>query len=115
MGWRQITLATGLALSLAAFGGGTKLVKDAAPVSQTTAPVAQSADEQLSAKLNWVIVRNAPGSCAKNADWDEHLLRASNESNEPLQITSVTLTDFRGFTSASHAGRKLLVKASKQT
>lgn len=51
--------------SLALFAcGGTKLVKDAAPVPQRELPIAVAADATLAAELNFIIVRNGPGGTA---------------------------------------------------
>ena len=49
---------------------GTKLLEESIPVRDSK-PLSQSTDEKISASLNWVVVRDGPGTWAKNADWDE--------------------------------------------
>ena len=93
---------------------GTKVLKEPQPI-QTTRPLSTASDERLSVTLDWVIVRDGPGTWAKNADWDEYLLRVSNQSELPLQITAVSVTDSLETAVASQRGRKALVKASKRS
>ena len=69
-------LAIGFTFSLASlFGcGGTKVLKESRPM-QITQPLGLASDQQKKATLDWVIIRDEPGMWAKNADWDEYLLR----------------------------------------
>ena len=53
---------------------GTKLIKEPEPY-EIAKPIASATDKRLVANLDWVIVRKGPGEWAKNADWDEFLLR----------------------------------------
>ena len=66
--------------------GGSKLLDDPEPVT-IVQPLTTVSDQRLEAHLDWVIVRNGPGTWAKNADWDEYLLRVSNLSDQPIQVT----------------------------
>jgi len=59
--------------------GGTKVLKE--PDSfVATQPLVTASDQTLSVALDWVIVRDGPGTWAKNSDWDEYLLRVRNQS-----------------------------------
>jgi hypothetical protein len=101
-----ILLATGC--------GGTKVLKEPQPM-QTTQALATASDTQVAATLDWVIVRDGPGTWAKNADWDEYLLTVRNLSAQPIQISSVSVIDSLQTRIQPEPGRKKLVKASKQT
>ena len=94
--------------------GGTKVMKEPQPLAGGEALVTGS-DDRLSASLDWVIVRDGPGTWAKNADWDEYLVTVRNHSDEPVVVTSVTVTDSSETRHNSIASRKKLVKASRQT
>jgi hypothetical protein len=92
--------------------GGTKVLKDTQPL-QVTQPLATTSERQVAATLDWVIVRDGPGTWAKNADWDEYLLRVTNLSDQPLQVTGVIVVDSLNARIASQPGRKQLVRESK--
>ncbi len=94
--------------------GGTKVLKEPQPI-QTTQPLAAISDERVTATLDWVIVRDGPGTWAKNADWDEYLLRVKNETGQPIQVTRLTVVDSLGTRIESESERKKLVKGSKMT
>ena len=72
--------------------GGTKVLKEPQPI-QTTQPLAAVSDQRVTATRDGVVVRDGPGTWAKNADWDEYLLRVTNRSDRPIQITSMTVID----------------------
>lgn len=95
-------------------GGGSKVLKEPQPV-QVAQPLASASDSQLEASLDWVIVRNLPGTWAKNADWDEYLVRVANRSKQSVEITGIAVFDSLGTRLEPEASRKALVKASKQT
>jgi hypothetical protein len=66
---RQLVFTCALVCLLVLSGcGGTKVLKEAQPI-QTTRPLATASDQQVTAILDWVIVRDGPGTWAKNADW----------------------------------------------
>ena len=94
--------------------GGTKVLDDAKPV-QATQPLANHADQQLAATLDWVVVRDGPGSWAKNADWDEYQLRVHNLSGEPIHVTGIVVVDSLDARISPEADRKKLVKSTKRT
>jgi len=94
--------------------GGTKVLKESQPI-QTTKPLAAASDQQVSATLDWVIVRDGPGTWAKNADWDEYLLRINNQSEQSIQVTQLIVIDSLDTRIESQPGRKQLVKSSKKT
>ena len=113
-----VNRAATIALVITAFQltgcGGTKVLK--APQSmQATQPLATAADQRISATLDWVIVRDGPGTWARNADWDEYLLHVSNNSSQSITVTQLTVVDSLGTFVESQAARKSLVKGSKKT
>ena len=94
--------------------GGTKVLKEPQPM-QITQPLAEAASPQVTATLDWVIVRDGPGTWAKNADWDEYLLTVNNDSGQPITITSLVVVDSLDAQAVPQPGRKQLVKSSKKT
>jgi hypothetical protein len=104
------------AVLLAALGGcgGTKVLKEPQPLTVQDA-LAAGSDARVSASLDWVIVRDGPGTWAKNADWDEYLVTVRNGSAAAVTITAITVTDSSEHRHSSIANRKQLVKASRQT
>jgi hypothetical protein len=94
--------------------GGTRLIKEPQPLTVQDA-LATGSDARVSASLDWVIVRDGPGTWAKNADWDEYLVTVRNGSTEAVTITAITVTDSSEHRHDAVANRKQLVKASKQT
>ena len=100
--------------------GGTKVLKNPQPMHDATTlapqpPLASGGDDKLGVHLTWVIVRDGPGTWARNADWDEYLLVASNSSGETLRITGASVYDSLGNRMAADDDRKRLVKASRKT
>ena len=68
-------------LSLCLVGcGGSKVLKEPNPFAVTQS-LATASDQRLYATLDWVIVRDGPGTWAKNVDWDEYLIRIQNLSD----------------------------------
>ena len=94
--------------------GGARLLKESQS-QQTTQPLAKVADSRVTSTLDWVIVRNGPGAWAKNADWDEYLLRIQNSSAEPILITNITVLDSLDNRVDRRSNRRQLVKGSKDT
>lgn len=103
-----------VALGLSACGGGTRLIKNAPPPPQQVSALAVASDGTLSAELHWVIVRDGPGTWAKNADWDEYLMGVRNVSSAPIQVTGVVLFDSMDQANAISASRAELVDASRK-
>lgn len=71
------------------------MLHDPLPGTPAT-PLTQDSDENLRATLAWVIVRDGPGTWARNADWDEYqiTLRAAPDSN--VGLLGVVLVDTLG-------------------
>ncbi len=104
-----------LLLLLAISGcGGTKVLKESEPLV-VTQPLATASDEHLSVTLDWVIVRDGPGTWAKNVDWDEYLLRVQNLSDDSIRVTNITVLDSLGTRIETGDSRKQLVKGTKNT
>lgn len=111
----SLLLPFGLAvLGLSACGGGTRLIKNAPPPVLPTTALASATDATLSADLQWVIVRDGPGTWAQNSDWDEYLMQVRNVSASPVQITSVMLIDSMDQSNAASNSRSDLVAASRR-
>lgn len=109
-----IFIALLLAACLLSGCGGTKMLKETQPL-QTMQPLASVSDHQVEATLDWVIVRDGPGTWARNADWDEYLLRVGNQSTRPVKVVRLTVVDSLDTRVEPQFGRKQLVKNSKQT
>jgi hypothetical protein len=90
------------------------LLKETQPL-QVVQPLAASYDQRVEAILDWVIVRDGPGTWARNADWDEYLLRVSNHSAQPVKLVRLTVVDSLDTRIEPQFGRKQLVKNSKKT
>jgi len=109
----RLVLAVGVMGIMIAGCGGVKLLKEPQP-QQTTQPLSTAADDKVTSTLDWVIVRNGPGAWAKNADWDEYLLRIHNSSAEPILITNITVLDSLEYPVLRRSNRRQLVKGSKE-
>lgn len=94
--------------------GGTKVLKEPQPLVAQEA-LAAASDTRVSASLDWVIVRDGPGTWAKNADWDEYLVSVRNDTGATISVTSVSVMDSGEHRHDSIANRKKLVKASRKT
>lgn len=110
----RLALSCAAVLALSACGG-TKLVRNAAPVTPLDHPIAVAADARLAAQINFIVVRNGPGAWARNGDWDEYLLLVRNTSASAVAIHSIDVTDSSGFTAVQLADRASLVRSSKLT
>lgn len=110
----RLALLCAASLALSACGG-TKLLRNAAPMTPPDRPIALAADAKLAAQIDFIVVRNGPGAWAKNGDWDEYLLQVRNTSASPVEIRAVEVTDSSGFTAVQRADRADLVRASKLT
>ncbi|MBT8082310.1 MAG: hypothetical protein KJP08_00660 [Gammaproteobacteria bacterium] len=94
--------------------GGSKVLKESEPIVATQ-PLAAASDQRLSVALDWVIVRDGPGTWSRKAGWDEYLLRVKSESDQPVRIIRLIVVDSLGMPTESVADRKQLVKSSKET
>lgn len=94
--------------------GGTRVVREPAPVEVATA-LAVASDARVEASLDWVIVRNSSTAWAKNADWDEYHLRIRNPSASPLELLDAAVVDSLGTRLQPLGTRKALVNASRQS
>ncbi len=95
--------------------GGAKVLKEPEPMPDELQPIAAASDEGLSAHVEWVIVRDGPGTWSRNADWDEYLLQVHNRGSGALTITTARLEDSSGHVNDSIGDRKALVRASRVT
>jgi len=104
--------------ALAAVGlsgcGGSKVLRNPKPLAVTQS-LAATSDQRLAATLDWVIVRDGPGTWAKNVDWDEYLIRVQNLSDEPIRVTNITVFDSLGTRIDIGRNRRQLVEGTRQT
>ena len=104
-------IAAALSLSLAGCGG-TKVLKEPEPLVVTQS-LANTSDQTLAATLDWVIVRGGPGTWAKNADWDEYLIRVENTGHQTVRVTNAMVLDSLGTRIGSSDNRKQLIRGAK--
>jgi hypothetical protein len=93
--------------------GGNKILKEPQSL-ELQGPLVVSSDSRLAVALDWVIVRDGPGTWSKNADWDEYLLRLHNVSDEDITIKSLVVFDSLETRVESASDRKDLIKGSKR-
>ena len=112
----KILVQSGILLLLLALSGcgGTKVLKESEPLVVTQS-LATASDQRLAATLDWVIVRDGPGTWAKNVDWDEYLIRVQNLSDDSIRVTNITVLDSVGTLVETRENRKQLVKGTKKT
>lgn len=94
--------------------GGTKILKEPVAI-QLVEPLATTSDQILEARLEWVIVRNGPGTWSRNAEWDEYLVTIRNETSGPVRITTVTIIDSLDEPLKTAGRRRELAAATRQT
>ena len=94
--------------------GGSKVLKEPEPLVVTQS-LATASDQRLAATLDWVIVRDGPGTWAKNVDWDEYLIRVQNLSDEPIRVTNVAVLDSLGTRIEIGGNRRQLIDGTKET
>ena len=94
--------------------GGSKVLRKPEPLPVTQS-LAATSDQRLAATLEWVIVRDGPGTWAKNVDWDEYLIRVQNLSDKPIQVTNITVFDSLGTRIDIGRNRYQLIKGTRHT
>lgn len=109
----RILLCAALLGTLAGCGG-TKILDEEIPLALAE-PLASGQDASLAVTLDWVIVRDGPGAWARNADWDEYLVRVENVSPRALTLTAVVVYDSTQTRLGTHGTRADLVAASRDT
>ncbi len=94
---KKLLFQSSVLLLLLALSGcaGTKVLKEPEPLVVTQA-LATASDQRVAATLDWVIVRDGPGTWARNVDWDEYLIRVQNLSNDSIRVTSISVLDSLG-------------------
>ena len=93
---------------------GTKLLREPMQLNLQKA-LMSSSDDSISASLDWVIVRDGPGTWAKNADWDEYLISVVNDTDDDITIVDAVVVDSLGTELRTDSSRKQLVMASKKS
>lgn len=110
---RSVVFALLACVALSACGG-TKMLKEPVPIG-AVGPIASAQHDDVVATLDWVIVRDGPGTWARNADWDEYVLTLANTSDQAIDITVVTVVDSLGTRLEPQFDRTRLVRNSKRT
>jgi len=110
----EIALIVPFVVAILAGCGGNKVLKEPEPFA-TDEPLATASDPHLTVSLDWVIIRNGPGTWVKNAGWDEYLLRIRNQSTQPVRLTHLFIVDSLDTRIEPLSGRKQLIKGSKET
>jgi hypothetical protein len=111
----RCTLLAGLILASLSACGGHKVLKEPEPMPLATPSLGTVHDARVAASLDWVIVRDGPGTWARDADWDQYLMTIANTSDAVVAIDSATVYDSLEFAAAAASDRKTLVRASRQT
>lgn len=93
--------------------GGTKVLDEATPY-QAASPLAEGSNPGVIAALDWVIVRDGPGTWARGAEWDEYLFRVQNQGALPIQVTGLVVIDSLGARLTPDSDRQELVWASQR-
>ncbi len=108
----MIGVVSGLALVLTACAG-SKIIKE--PIAlQYVEPLAIATRADVTVALAWVIVRDGPGSWARNADWDEYIIVVQNAGAVPVEVASMALRDSLGERVPPELDRQALVRASRE-
>jgi len=103
--------AVAIALSLPGCGG-HKILKEPQPLTVANV-LADAEDERLAVELDWVIVRDGPGTWSREADWDQYLMTVANNTVESIEIRQFTVFDSLMVAVASESSRRLLIQGSK--
>ncbi|MEM1260806.1 MAG: hypothetical protein AAGH76_00270 [Pseudomonadota bacterium] len=110
----RTAVVVALAALLGACAGGSKMLKEPLPLVEAEVLATQS-DESLNATLDWVIVPGGPGTWAKNAYWDQYIIRVAAVGPTPVRVVDVTVVDILGAKHAPLPAREQLVAATKAT
>ena len=78
-------------------------------------PIVSVTRDDVTAQLDWVIVRGGPGSWVAQANWDEYLLRIHNLSDRTILVRDIAVYDSLGVRVATSARPKRLADLSKDT
>ena len=94
--------------------GGAALLKEARPL-ESSKPLAEAKDERIRVSIETVILGNGPGSWARDADWDEYLIRIRAHSDEPVEIREIAIFDALDHRIEPGSNRADLVDAARET
>jgi len=94
--------------------GGPRVIKQPEPFKPEQI-LAELRSEHVDVFLDWIVVSGAAGSWAKNAVWDEYLLRVENHHHDAIVIMWVRAFDSKNTELRPSSEREVLVKESRQT
>lgn len=92
--------------------GGTKILNNPKNL-ELQGPLVVESDTRLTAGLDWVIVRDGPGTWSKNADWDEYLIRVHNTADSEISIESIVIYDSLETMITTNSSRRKLINGSR--
>ena len=91
---------------------GTKVLDE--PVAlETTQSIGFVEDERVRMTLDWIIIRDGPGTWAREASWDEYLVRFENLSESTVNLQKVIVIDSLDVAIEPGLSRQTLVEASR--
>lgn len=102
-----------LAVAISACAGSTVLGEPKSLELQH--PLAVEADSSIAATLDWVVVKDGPGTWASNAFWDEYRLRLVNHSDVSVSLSQIQVVDSLAATHVITSDRRILVDSSERT
>ena len=108
--WRAVGLA---ALAAVASSGCASTRKLSQPVpAQASRTIAEATDWRVTARIEDVIVRDGPGTWAKNAFWDEYRIHVALAAGWSIELTRVVVVDSLG---GRHRPQTELAKLGKES
>ena len=72
---------------------GNKMIEEPEPFELNT-PLGTWKGKTLNISLDWIIVRDGPGTWASNAYWDQYIFHLENLSETDVHISNVYIVDF---------------------
>jgi hypothetical protein len=116
---RRLLALVGALVPLAGLLNGcasSRLIKNPQPPTETDVGWAASSPEGTTLEVHQLIFRNSGGSWVKKANWDEYVLTIKNDSEDPIEIQSISLySDKLPAPAQSSTSREQLDARSKST
>jgi TonB family protein len=93
--------------------GGTAMLRESQPL-ESSGTVAEAKDERVLASIDAVILRNGTGAWARDAEWDEYLIRIHSLSDEPVEVREIAIFDALDYRIEARADRGALVDGTRE-
>jgi len=95
---------------------GPRINKKNVNLDSTVFPtIAQSSDGRVKVTLNKILVKNSPGSWAKDAKWDEYIFHIENLTDTEIKIKNIMIYDALNDNTSPLTTRKHLNQATSLT